>query len=255
MAARRKRLEQVESNPDRWFRSDYRPLLAAVRGRIAKYVGADPKDLVFVENASAGCNAFLRSFGRTLTAGSKVLYMNTIYGMVKNVLNLMVEQQRVNLVEVIFSAEDLGSEAAVLARVRAAVDKEGGAAAFSLAVVSHIASVPAVLLPLVGIINLLDGVPVFVDGAHAPGQIPLDFSELRAVHRNAAARATRAATGAGAATNKNRVAGAIAYTGNLHKWAYTPKGSAFLWASPEVQELIIPPVLSGSAHNFQVSFQ
>ena len=69
MAHHRALLERVEANPDRWFRSDYRPLQTQQRLRIAAYVKSRDDDLVFVENASAGCNAFLRSFAKTLSVG------------------------------------------------------------------------------------------------------------------------------------------------------------------------------------------
>ena len=49
------------------------------------------------------------------------------------------------------------------------------------------------------------GVLVFADGAHVPGNIPLDISSL----------------------------GVDWYCANLHKWAWAPRSSGILWAAPE----------------------
>lgn len=61
------------------------------------------------------------------------------------------------------------------------------------------------------------GVASLVDGAHAAGAVlPLDVPSL----------------------------GATYYTANLHKWACTPKGAAFLWAAPQAQPGLLPLVTS-----------
>ena len=64
------------------------------------------------------------------------------------------------------------------------------------------------------------GVLVLADGAHAPGSIPLDIPSL----------------------------GVDYYTANLHKWAWAPRSSGLLWAPPEHQQRLHPPVISRARH-------
>jgi len=84
--------------------------------------------------------------------------------------------------------------------------------------VSHITSLSALRLPVARLCALARerGVTSVVDGAHAPGQIDLDVP----------------------------VIGADVYAGNLHKWVCAPRGSAFVWATPEARSWIRGPVVS-----------
>jgi isopenicillin-N epimerase len=71
------------------------------------------------------------------------------------------------------------------------------------------------------------GVPVLVDGAHAPGVLPLDVPALDVDY----------------------------YVANLHKWAHAPRSSGFLWAAPERQASLHPPVISwGLDKGFRAEF-
>ncbi|HEY8697424.1 MAG TPA: aminotransferase class V-fold PLP-dependent enzyme, partial [Rhizomicrobium sp.] len=60
------------------------------------------------------------------------------------------------------------------------------------------------------------GIAVLIDGAHAPGQVPLEVPAI----------------------------GADWYTGNAHKWFFAPKGCGLLWTHPSRQEITRPAVLS-----------
>lgn len=68
----------LESNPDRWLRLKYHAEYYKTRDLIARYVGADPEDVVLIENASSGVNAVLRS--QKFEKGDKILYLSFEYG-------------------------------------------------------------------------------------------------------------------------------------------------------------------------------
>lgn len=201
----------MESCPDAYFRFDVWGPYDAVRARMAAYIGASVNDTVFVENASNGVNAVLRSLARAAPPGKLFLYLNTAYYMVKMVMSYVEPDNRlmVNVTQPL-------SNAAVLAAVRAALEANKGnvyAASFS-----HIVSVPGVILPVKELAALCREYGVFslIDGAHALGHIPVDVVDI----------------------------GADAWLGNAHKWFYSPKGAAVLWVAPDKQSLIEPTVIS-----------
>ena len=83
---------------------------------------------------------------------------------------------------------------------------------------SHITSSTALRFPVELVIKEAQkrGLPTFIDGAHAPGQIPLDLKAL----------------------------GVDFYTGACHKWMMTPKGSTFLYVNKAYQRMLDPLVIS-----------
>jgi isopenicillin-N epimerase len=98
-----------------------------------------------------------------------------------------------------------------------------------LAIVDHVTSESALRLPAEAIVASCRarGVPVLVDGAHAPGAIPVDLGAL----------------------------GADWYAANLHKWAWSPRSCGILWAAPERQPGLHPPVISwGLDRGFTAEF-
>ena len=207
-AAQSKWREVTEMNPDLFFRYTVYDDLFVARSAVAKYVNANPEDLVFVENASEGMNAILQSL---LVQGSGLLYLDLAYGMVQETLRYLQDIEGVSLAEVstddlfpITSKEDF--ESGLISKVRDALAQDPS---LNLCSFSHITSIPAIILPIRELSEACHeaGATVMVDGAHALGQIPLDLPAL----------------------------GVDVYVSNGHKWLYTPKGSAFLWVTPALQ--------------------
>lgn len=203
-----------------------------VRRELGAYVGSDPQDVVFVDNASHGINAVLRSImAATCRARSgtrsKVLYLDTAYRMVQNTLlwTTGIDHDQRIVLNVTYPT----SKQALVALVQNAVASFGDELA--LAVFSHITSVPAMVLPIEEFIKVCHeaGVPVLIDGAHAMGQIPINLTAL----------------------------GADYYVSNCHKWGFCAQGAAWLFVQRERQGGIMPTVISlegQGASPFQLAF-
>jgi isopenicillin-N epimerase len=177
---------------------------------VAAAIGARGDDLVFVDNATAGVNAVLRSL--PFESGDEILALDHSYGAVLNAARYRARETGaiVRTVEVPWPSFD---ESALLDRIAASIGPRT-----RLLILDHITSSTAILLPVAAIAARCRaaGVPVLVDGAHAPGAIPLDIAAL----------------------------GVDYYTANLHKWAHAPRSSGILWAAPAPQAGLHPPVIS-----------
>ena len=73
---------QLESNPDTWFRYDFKPLWHDAVGAIADFIGSDHDDLTFVKNATAGVNSVTREL--RLAPGDACLIADQTYNACAN---------------------------------------------------------------------------------------------------------------------------------------------------------------------------
>jgi len=205
--------ERLERDPHRFLVHDAPRLLDASRERLAEFVGADPSDLVFVDNATTAINTVLASFD--LQPGDEVLTTDHGYRACNNAAAEWAARRgaRVVTARIPFPIDDPGQ---IEESLLAACSKRT-----RLAIVDHVTSPTALVLPIESIIRRLQGrgIRVVVDGAHAPGMLPLDLDAL----------------------------GAEYYTGNAHKWLCAPKGAAFLHVRCDMKQAMRPLVFSHGA--------
>lgn len=212
---------RMEANPDRFMREVLPGALRAAAARLASSLNSREEDLAFVENATTGVNAVLRSI--ELRRGDEILATTHTYGAVRQAIRECCRRTGAKLVEARIDLPVLSSEDLAL-RIERKFNRKT-----KLLVLDHIASPTGLIFPVKRLARYARarGARVLVDGAHAPGQIALDLPAL----------------------------GADWYTGNCHKWLYAPKGCGFLWARPGAQRGLHPPVIShGYGRGFAAEF-
>ncbi len=201
---------RMERQPMRFFLREMEPLLDRSREALAELVGADPADLVFVRNVTTAVNSVLRSV--CLRPGEELLVTDHAYNACRNVVEYVARRAGANVV-VASIPVPIASPEEVVNRVTACVTGRT-----RLAMLDHVTSPTAVTFPIEGLIGELDrrGVDTLVDGAHAPGMVPLDLRRL----------------------------GAAYYAGHCHKWLCAPKGAGFLHVRGDRQADLQPAVIS-----------
>ena len=203
-------LDQIEKNPTDLLAHKLRPQWHQVAEKIAGRFSCQSNSVAIVDNATDGVEAVLRS--RFLNADDEILITSMTYGAVAMAAQQFAAKQgaKVTVAELHFPEPEPEQCIAAIAHSITSRTK--------IAILDHIISSTALLMPLREMIDAcrVRGVPVLVDGAHAPGQIALDIPGLKADW----------------------------YVGNLHKWYFVPRGCGFLWAAPGRESGLMPNVLS-----------
>jgi isopenicillin-N epimerase len=195
--------------------------LNAARESLAEFLAADAADLVFVPNATAGVNAVLRSL--PFDPEDELLLTNHTYAACRKTVEFVAARTgaRVVVAELPFPCRH---EDEITASVLQCVSPRT-----RLALLDHVTSPTALVLPLARLVSDLSsrGIDTLVDGAHAPGMVPIGLNEL----------------------------GAAYYTGNAHKWLCAPKGAAFLHVRRDRQAGLHPNAIShGYSEGFRAEF-
>lgn len=185
-------------------------LLREARTSLAAYLHTDPGNLIFVTNATTGVNLVAHSLA--LRPGDEILTTDHEYGAIDRTWEFICRKTGAQYVR--------HPVALPVTTPAALVDSFWDAVTPRTRVISisHITSPTSLIFPVAALCRRAReaGILTVIDGAHAPGQIPVDLDAL----------------------------GADFYTGNCHKWMCAPKGSAFLYARPQHQHLVEPLVVS-----------
>ncbi|XP_019860468.1 PREDICTED: putative L-cysteine desulfhydrase 1 [Amphimedon queenslandica] len=218
--ARLERMRELEICPDDWFRYNFVPLVKKGSETVSKLIGSSSSEnVVFVENATGGVTAALRSLGLKMQPKAGLLVTGLSYEAIRHTAHKVCEIEGHFVLHTINLDPPYKDKFEVVQRYR---DYLSSHSDVHVAIVDHITSPSTLLLPVKEIVSVCHefGVAVIIDGAHAPGQVEINVEDINAEF----------------------------YTGNLHKWFFCPRGCAFLHVRSDQKDTIRPVIASSFYH-------
>jgi isopenicillin-N epimerase len=207
--------DRLERCPGRMFIYELEAGLDRSRFALASFLKCTATDLALIPNTTTGFNSVLRSIDWRST--DEILTTTHAYNACRTAMEFVAGRcgARVVRAELPFPFAD---ESELLTAILDRVTEQT-----RLVVVDHITSPSAVILPVQRLIDELNarGIESLIDGAHAPGMVPLNLDALQATY----------------------------FVGNCHKWMCAPKTAAFLYVRPDRQAAIRPLAISHGANS------
>jgi len=206
---------ELECQPVEFLGRRFIDLMAGARDALAHFLGVGADDVVFFTNPTTAANMIARNLD--LKPGDEILTTDHEYGAMDRTWRYIGAKTGAKYVQqpipLPLSNQDDFVDQLFL----------GLTPYTRIVFISHISSPTALIFPIKEVCRRAReaGLITIVDGAHAPGQIPLDLSDL----------------------------GADLYIGACHKWLCAPKGAAFLYARPNLQPRLEPLVVSWGYEN------
>jgi len=201
---------ELELEPVSFLQRFFPEKMQLARVKLADFLNCHADHVTFVRNATYGMNLVARSL--PIGSGDTILTTDHEYGAVDRMWEALCSEtgaklKRVQIPLPVQCSQDLIN--AIVEQIDSSV---------RVLTFSHITSASSLRFPVEELVNIAAnaGIISVIDGAHAPGQIPLDLDRLNADF----------------------------YVGNCHKWLLSPKGAAFVHTTAEWTDRIRPPIVS-----------
>lgn len=210
---------ELENEPVQFIVKKSLVYLKQAKEKLAKYIGCQPEDFFFTPNPTVAVNTILRSLN--LQEGDEILSTNQEYGAMDKTWNFFRRKTRAKYIRQEISLPIVSKEKLL------EEFWSGYSSKTKVIFINEISSATALIFPVKEICQKAQelGLITIIDGAHVPGHIDLNISELNPDF----------------------------YTGTLHKWMLSPKGSSFLYVKKEFQNDIDPLVVSWGYDNAVIS--
>ncbi len=201
---------ELETEPVNFIQIKAPQYLKIAKNRLAKFIGCEASDFFFTPNPTFAVNTIMRSIN--LLAGDEILTTNHEYGAMDRTWNFYCKKSGAKLIRQTISLPIVSKEQIIEEFWK------GYTPNTKVVFLNQMSSSTALIFPVKEICDKAKqfGLITIVDGAHVPGHIDLNISELNSDF----------------------------YTGTLHKWMLAPKGSSFLYVKKELQNDIDPLIVS-----------
>ena len=201
---------ELESEPVDFIQQKQPKYLKTARESLAGFVGCQAKDLFFTANPTFAINVIMRNI--KLNEGDEILSTNHEYGAMDRTWNFYCKKSGAKYIRQEISLPIVSKEQIIEEFWK------GYNSNTKVVFLNQMSSATALIFPVKEICEKAKalGLITIIDGAHVPGHLALDITDLNPDY----------------------------YTGTLHKWMLAPKGSSFLYVKPELQNDLEPLVVS-----------
>lgn len=201
---------EQESDPVHFMQKKLPVYLKEAKKPLAKFIGCNVEDFFFTSNPTVAVNTIMRSL--KLEVGDEILTTNHEYGAMDRTWHFYCKKVGANYVRQEISLPITSKESLLDQFWKGCTSKT------KIIFINQISSATGLIFPVKEICDKARtlGIITIVDGAHVPGHIDLNIEEMNPDF----------------------------YTGTLHKWMLSPKGSSFLYVKKELQNSIEPLVVS-----------
>lgn len=224
--------KRMNTNPNRWFRTNLPDLMIGARHITAAWFGVDSDDFAFVPNASQGVVTAVQSLVdhiRRTGRSAHIVDTSLGYGGVTRGINHVAHRSGATYADALLTYPTDTNAATIASRIRSQIADDGSS---TILVIDHITSETGLLVPVTDVVADLrsthPGILVVVDGAHSAGMLRTPIPD-----------------------------GCDVWVGNLHKWLCAPRpAAALVCANPTLRSSLVPLAPSwGFEDGFPKSFE
>jgi isopenicillin-N epimerase len=201
--------KELETEPVYFLLKKQKEYLQLAKNSLANFVGCSPNDFFFTSNPTIAVNTIMRSLN--LKSGDEILTTNHEYGAMDRTWNFYCKKSGAKYIRQNISIPIVSKQQIIEEFWKGYTSKT------KIIFLNQISSSTALIFPVKEICEKARelGLITIIDGAHVPGHIDLNITDLNPDF----------------------------YTGTLHKWMLAPKGSSFLYVKKSFQEMLDPLIV------------